>query len=122
MIDKSILNPTPAKHLKRIVLKQINPKHKTILRFAKSQGMLSPLWLTPGADSKNVKRSFQELEKTLHKSLQDERLRGISLDDIDEFVWKLKKAFAFEGWEGIAPFLFSSRRVEPGRDIDFMNS
>jgi hypothetical protein len=88
------------------MMKRTNTKrHQTILRYAKSKGFLTPLWLMPSTDADGVKRAFQELETFLHDSFSEDDLVDINLTDIKDFIWKLQKTYAYEGWEGIAPYL-----------------
>ncbi|HLD44243.1 MAG TPA: hypothetical protein VJC18_02310 [bacterium] len=82
-------------------------KHHHLLQFAKTKGFLSPLWLLPNTDPDGVQRAFQELESFLHNAYQQNELTAMELSDVDEFIWKLKKTYAFKGWEGIAPYLLT---------------
>ncbi len=78
-----------------------------ILQYAKSKGYITPLWLLPNTDADGVQRAFQELESFLQKAYRDGDLTNISLSDVEGFMWKLKKTFAFKGWEGLAPYMLS---------------
>lgn len=84
---------------------ELSQNHEKILSHAKRQGYLSPLWLLPQADGHAVKRAFDDLEHFLVREYQTGRLARISLTEVEDFIWGLKKTYAFHGWDGIAPYL-----------------
>lgn len=89
-------------------MKETDIHYKTILRFAKSNGYLSPIWLMSHSDAQTVQNAFQELEGFLRRAYLDGKFRDSSLTEIENFIWLLKKKYAFHGWDGIAPYLLSS--------------
>jgi hypothetical protein len=99
-------------------MEAMNSKFKKIISHAKANGFLSPIWLMPNSKSNRVQEAFQELEEFLRETYVDGDLNGISLKDINDFAWELKKTYAFEGWDGIAPFLMVIPN-EQHRHFDF---
>lgn len=96
----------------------INPKHKRVVVYAKSKGFLSPLWLLPDSEPEHVQQAFQELDIFLKNSYQEGHFTDLTLNDIDGFMWQLKKSYAFDGWDGIAPYLLAKRKNANAVDKD----
>ncbi len=90
-------------------MNQVNAQYKPIVRFARANGFLSPLWLTPNSSATVVNTAFSELEDFLHNAYIQGELGFATLEDIDGFLWQLKKEFAYGGWEAIAPYLLANR-------------
>lgn len=86
-------------------MENMSPKYKSLIQYARSKGFLSPIWLFPNAKPERVKAAFQDLDRLLQKAYIEGELSEVTLKDISAFMWQLKKNFAFDGWEGIAPFL-----------------
>ena len=74
----------------------------------------------PNSKSRRVQEAFQELEDFLRKAYFDGGLEEVTIKDINDFVWKLKKTYAFEGWDGIAAYLIVLPRPD-ARQIDLEN-
>lgn len=91
-------------------MEKVSPKYRRVVVYAKSKGYLSPLWLMPNSEPQRVQQAFQDLDVFLKNAYQDGHISDVSLSEIDTFMWQLKKSYAFNGWEGIAPYLFSMRQ------------
>lgn len=101
----------------RVRVSPLSPKQKQIIRYARSKGFLSPLWLMPSSEPNLVKKAFQELESFLKEAYSDGEILEVSSQDVSDFMWKLKKDFAFKGWDGIAPLLLSRGKLVPQRHL-----
>lgn len=99
-------------------MKKISQTNKLIIRYAKSKGYLSPIWLLPNSNANRVQKAFHELDTFLNKSYLQGDILEVSLDDIEDFIWQLKKEFAFEGWDGIAPYLLSQARHKKELNVE----
>lgn len=91
----------------RIKRNKVKEEFRVIVHFAKSKGLLSPLWLTPNSHADAVQDAFKQLETVLENAYRNDELRDISRDDLNDFIWHLKKEYAFSGWDGIAHYLLS---------------
>jgi len=89
-------------------LEEIESTQMNILKFAKSNGFLSPMWLLSNPPARRVTKAFEDLETFLRDSFLEGEIPDVTLDDVEDFIWGLKKSYAFDGWEGIAPFLLSN--------------
>lgn len=70
------------------------------------------MWLLSNPSARRIKQAFDDLETFLRDAFLEGDIPDVGLEDVESFIWNLKRSFAFDGWEGIAPFLLTIGKLQ----------